>query len=57
MMMPRSEVEVLGNWDVLGLRATSSYDYRIDAFVPAHATFEFFSPHPVPGAARYTTSG
>ncbi len=44
MVVPRSDAEVLGNWDVLGLRATASYDYRIDAHVPAHATFEFFSP-------------
>ena len=53
MLMPRSEVEVLGNWDVLGLRATSSYDYRIDAYVPADATFEFFSPTRYRGGPMY----
>ena len=53
MMMPRSEVELLGNWDVLGLRATSSYDYSIDADVPAHATFEFFSPTRYRGGPMY----
>ena len=53
MMVPRSEVEVLGNWDVLGLRATSSYDYRIDADVPAHASFEFFSPTRYRGGPLY----
>ena len=53
MMVPRSEVEVLGNWDVLGLRATSSYDYRIDADVPAHASFEFFSPTRYRGGPMY----
>ena len=53
MMVPRSDAEVLGNWDVLGLRATSSYDYRIDAHVPAHATFEFFSPTRYRGGPTY----
>ncbi len=53
MMMPRSAVELLGNWDVLGLRATSSYDYSIDAQVPADATFEFFSPTRYRGGPIY----
>ena len=53
MMMPRAAAEVLGNWDVLGLRATSSYDYRVDAQVPAHATFEFFSPTRYRGGPVY----
>ena len=53
MMVPLSEVELLGNWDVLGLCATSSYDYRIDAQVPAHATFEFFSPTRYRGGPMY----
>ena len=26
---PRSKVEFLGNWDVLGLRGTGSYDFRV----------------------------
>ena len=53
MIMPRSEVEVLGNWEVLGLRATSSYDYRIDTDVPAHASFDFFSPTRYRGGPTY----
>ena len=53
MMVPRSEVEVLNNWDVLGLRATSSYDYSIDAQVPVDATFEFFSPIRYRGGPMY----
>ena len=53
MVVPRSEAEVLGNWNVLGLRATASYDYRIDADVPAHATFEFFSPTRYRGGPMY----
>ena len=53
MIMPRSEVEVLDNWEVLGLRATSSYDYRIDTDVPAHASFDFFSPTRYRGGPTY----
>lgn len=53
MMVPRSDAKLLGNWDVLGLRATSSYDYSIDAQVPADATFEFFSPTRYRGGPMY----
>lgn len=53
MVVPRSEVELLGNWDVLGLQATSSYDYRIDTDVPAHSSFEFFSPIRYRGGPMY----
>ena len=53
MMVPRRDAEVLGNWDVLGLRATASYDYRIDADIPADATFEFFSPTRYRGGPMY----
>ena len=28
-LAPRSKVEFLGNWNVLGLRATGSYDFRV----------------------------
>jgi alkylation response protein AidB-like acyl-CoA dehydrogenase len=27
--VPRAQVEVLGNWDVMGLQGTGSYDYRV----------------------------
>jgi len=44
-VVPRSEVELRGNWDVLGLAATASWDYGIeDAFVPEGATFLFAAP-------------
>jgi indole-3-acetate monooxygenase len=44
-MAPRSKVEFLGHWDVLGLRGTGSYDFRVldqvihrdFAFDPANA--------------------
>lgn len=38
-VVPRAEAEVRGNWDVLGLRSTASYDYRIDSIVPEDRTF------------------
>jgi len=44
-LMPVEEVELRGNWDVLGLQATASYDYAVrDVFVPEQATFDFFAP-------------
>ncbi len=44
-VVPREEVRILGNWEVLGLEATASYDYEIDdALVPEDACFLFASP-------------
>ncbi len=44
-IMPASEVELKGNWDVLGLEATASWDYAVDGvMVPDSATFDFFAP-------------
>ncbi|MEM8708280.1 MAG: acyl-CoA dehydrogenase family protein, partial [Actinomycetota bacterium] len=40
-VVPKAEAEISGNWDVLGLRATASYDYSIDSTVPADRTFSF----------------
>ena len=37
---PRSTIKLMGNWDVLGLRATGSFDYTLsegaELFVPTH---------------------
>jgi alkylation response protein AidB-like acyl-CoA dehydrogenase len=41
-VVPKGEADVLGNWDVMGLRSTASYDYTIDSFVPADRTFSMF---------------
>ena len=41
-VVPKDEAEILGNWDVMGLRSTASYDYRIDSDVPADRTFSMF---------------
>ena len=41
----KSDVELLGNWDVMGLRQTASLDYKIDdVFVPEESTFLFATP-------------
>lgn len=41
----KSAVDVTGNWDVLGLRATASYDYSVrDVFVAEAATFGYAAP-------------
>ena len=42
VVVSRDQVELLGNWDVLGLSSTASYDYRIDdVFVPEGGCFLF----------------
>jgi alkylation response protein AidB-like acyl-CoA dehydrogenase len=42
---PRSTIELKGNWDVLGLRATGSYDYVLrdveELFVPSDMCYMF----------------
>ena len=42
---PRSTIKLLGNWDVLGLRATGSFDYELaegpELFVPGYRTYDF----------------
>ena len=44
-VVPRDEVELRGNWDVLGLQSTASYDYGLsDVFCPEAATFLFAAP-------------
>ena len=44
-LLPADEVELDGNWEVLGLESTASWDYHVrDVHVPADATFDFFAP-------------
>lgn len=53
-VFPRDRVELLGNWDVIGLVATASVDYRIPSqSVRAPYTFEFFQAQPRRGGALY----
>ena len=42
--LPVNRAELKGNWDVLGLQATASYDYAIrEARLPRARTFDFFA--------------
>ena len=53
-LMPATDVQFTGNWDVLGLQSTASWDYSInDVWVPASATFDFFAPVRRRGSAMY----
>ena len=52
--VPRSEVEFLGGWDVMGLVGTGSYDYAIsERVVPAGFTFEITNPQQHRGGPLY----
>lgn len=52
--VPRSEVEFLGGWDVMGLIGTGSFDYAIsERVVPAGFTFEITNPHQQRGGTLY----
>jgi alkylation response protein AidB-like acyl-CoA dehydrogenase len=44
-LVPKDRVELRGNWNVLGLTSTASFDYGItDVVVPEEATFLFAAP-------------
>ncbi|MDE8653172.1 acyl-CoA dehydrogenase family protein [Novosphingobium album (ex Liu et al. 2023)] len=45
-LAPRERVEVLGNWNVLGLRGTGSYDFRVEEQI-VHADFVFDAANPI----------
>lgn len=54
---PRDTIKLLGNWDVLGLRATGSYDYTLpdgqeELFVPATMTYKFDDTVPLRGGPQ-----
>ena len=54
-LVPREEVEVKDNWDVLGLRGTGSYDYSIqDVFVPEERTHDFAIKEPLRGSHQFS---
>jgi alkylation response protein AidB-like acyl-CoA dehydrogenase len=43
--VPRSQVQFKGNWNVMGLKGTGSYDYEIrDAFVPDEFALDLLDP-------------
>jgi alkylation response protein AidB-like acyl-CoA dehydrogenase len=54
---PRNTIVLKGNWDVLGLRGTGSYDYTLtqpEMFVPRHMTYKFNSHEPARGGMQYS---
>jgi len=52
---PAAEADLQGNWDVLGLQGTASYDYRLrDVHVPRNHAFNFFQPTVYRGGPLYT---
>ncbi|WP_030255682.1 acyl-CoA dehydrogenase [Streptomyces violens] len=54
LAMPKSQVELVDNWDVLGLRATHSIDYHCaDVYVPATHTYLATTTTPANGGAVY----
>ncbi|MFI8997361.1 acyl-CoA dehydrogenase [Streptomyces sp. NPDC053542] len=54
LAMPKAQVELVDNWDVLGLRATHSIDYHCaDAYVPATHTYLATTTAPANGGAIY----
>jgi indole-3-acetate monooxygenase len=51
---PRSKVEFLGNWDVLGLRGTGSYDFKVvDQFIHRDFAFDAGNPEQKRGGSLY----
>lgn len=51
---PRSKVEILGNWNVLGLRGTGSYDFSVmDQIVHEDFVFDPAEARPRRGGALY----
>ncbi|NBM16703.1 acyl-CoA dehydrogenase family protein [Streptomyces sp. GC420] len=54
LIQPKEQATLLGNWDVMGLRATGSIDYRLDdVFVPEAYAYDITTTEPVSGGALY----
>ncbi|HUP74141.1 MAG TPA: acyl-CoA dehydrogenase family protein [Acidimicrobiales bacterium] len=52
--VPRDHVEFAGNWDVLGLVGTGSYDYVVpEQYVDAGFTFDLIAGRPLRGGPIY----
>lgn len=53
-VLPLDRVELKGNWDVMGLRGTGSYDYDVpEQFVDEGACFPLFGATPLTGNHVY----
>ncbi len=54
VLMPRDQVDFRGNWDVIGLQATGSYDYVVDdVFVPEGFTYSLLEHTQQRGGENY----
>ena len=54
VLMPRDQVDFRGNWDVIGLQATGSYDYMVDdVFVPEAFTYSLLEHTQQRGGENY----
>lgn len=54
-VLPVENAELIDNWDVMGLRATGSIDYKVDgAFVPESYTHFAVTETPKRGGSLYT---
>ncbi len=52
--LSKAEVDVVENWDTIGLRATGSYDYSIrDKFVPKDMTYQYIDTPVMRGGPMY----
>jgi alkylation response protein AidB-like acyl-CoA dehydrogenase len=52
--LPAGEIEARGNWDVMGLQATASWDYEVrEAWIPEGGTFPFAVPERRRGGPRF----
>jgi len=50
VLVPREQVEYLGNWNVIGLRATGSVDFQVpQQDIPAEYTFSTLEDEPLRG--------
>jgi indole-3-acetate monooxygenase len=57
MHHPRDSIELKGNWDVLGLRATGSFDYTLkdgETFIADHMCYPFDGPKLQRGSLQYS---
>ncbi len=55
---PKDTIELKGNWDVLGLRGTGSYDYTVkdgELFVPETHCYKFDNPTLVRGGVMFSS--
>lgn len=55
--LPTSEIELTGNWDTLGLRASGSFDYKTktpEVFVPEYMTYPFIGSLQQRGGNQYS---